>query len=297
MPSLQDITEEANPTSILSKYLKQLNKLTKRNIIIYYSGCLTINNPETGINDYDKNGFMSVVHELDTEKGLDLILHTPGGSTSATESIIYYLRQKFGSDIRAIVPQLAMLAGTMIACACKEIIMGKQSILGPIDPQIFIDPNFGFGAAHGIIEEFERAKKEMKDDVSNIHIWQPIIAKYTPTLIGDCQKVIDWSEEILEENLKNGMFKELPENERNKKIKNILEELGSHALTKAHDRHISPEKCEEIGLKISMMEDEDKLQDVILSVHHACIYLINSKRIVKVIKNHHGKSFTQEISK
>ena len=41
----------------------------------------------------------------------------------------------FGTDIRAIVPQLALSAGTMVALACKEIIMGKHSSLGPIDPQ------------------------------------------------------------------------------------------------------------------------------------------------------------------
>jgi len=35
----------------------------------------------------------------------------------------------FGTNIRAIVPQLAMSAGTMIALSCKEIVMGKQSNL------------------------------------------------------------------------------------------------------------------------------------------------------------------------
>ena len=32
-----------------------------------------------------------------------------------------------------------MSAATMIACACDEIIMGKHSALGPIDPQITFD--------------------------------------------------------------------------------------------------------------------------------------------------------------
>ena len=79
---------------------------------------------------------MTVIHQLDRDKGLDLILHTPGGDTAATESIVDYLHNMFGNNIRAIVPQLAMSAGTMIACSCKEIIMGLQSSLGPIDPQL-----------------------------------------------------------------------------------------------------------------------------------------------------------------
>jgi ClpP class serine protease len=79
---------------------------------------------------------MNFIHGLDRTKGLDLILHTPGGDVAATESIIEYLRQMFGNNVRAIVPQMAMSAGTMIACSCKSIVMGKQSNIGPIDPQL-----------------------------------------------------------------------------------------------------------------------------------------------------------------
>ena len=64
---------------------------------------------------------MRAVHRLDCSLGLDLILHTPGGSISAAQSIVRYLREKFGNDIRAIIPHTAMSAGTVLACACKEI--------------------------------------------------------------------------------------------------------------------------------------------------------------------------------
>ena len=66
---------------------------------------------QVGISDADKNGFMSVFHKLDRTKGLDLILHTPGGDMAATESIVDYLGSMFGKDIRAIIPQLAMSGG------------------------------------------------------------------------------------------------------------------------------------------------------------------------------------------
>ncbi len=90
----------------------------------------------TEVNDSDKNGFMATIHQLDRTKGLDLVLHTPGGNVAATESLVDYLRAMFGSDIRAIVPQLAMSAGTMIALASKQIVMGQHSSLGPIDPSL-----------------------------------------------------------------------------------------------------------------------------------------------------------------
>ncbi len=121
--------------TVRRKYLKRLYLHTKRNTLAYYSGWLSKPGGfESGLSDYDKNGFMTTIHELDRSKGLDLILHTPGGLVSATESIVDYLHRMFGDNIRAIIPQLAMSGGTMIACACKEIIMGEQSNLGPIDP-------------------------------------------------------------------------------------------------------------------------------------------------------------------
>ena len=85
----------------------------------------------TSIGDEDMHALMEVsagLHGLD----LDLILHSPGGAPVAAEAIVSYLRSRF-SHIRVIVPQLAMSAATMIACAADKIMMGKHSFLGPTD--------------------------------------------------------------------------------------------------------------------------------------------------------------------
>ena len=109
MPNWHDILYELQETGsrfdvIRRKYLKKLQNITKRNIIIYYSGWLQ--KPGfaiSAVNDSDKNGFMTVIHKLDRSKGLDLILHTPGGESAATESLVDYLHEMFGTDIRAII--------------------------------------------------------------------------------------------------------------------------------------------------------------------------------------------------
>ena len=65
------------------KYLSKIYEKTGRNIIAYYSGWLQ--NPtsaDAAINDKDKSAFMTNIHGLDRSKGLDLILHTPGGRVS-----------------------------------------------------------------------------------------------------------------------------------------------------------------------------------------------------------------------
>lgn len=295
MPSWHEILHELQITGsshdvIRRKYLANLFSKTGRNIIVYYSGWLQKPGyPGTEVNDNDKNGFMTVIHKLDKSKGLDLILHTPGGDTAATESLIDYLRSMFDDNIRAIIPQIAMSAGTMLACISKEILMGKQSSLGPIDPQFMGTP------AHGIVEEFKRAFKEIKGDNAKIPVWQPILAKYPPAFIGECEKAIDWSNEIVVDCLKNGMFRGDPEADQ--KISKIKEELGDHALTKSHARHLSLDKCLSMGLKVTPLEDDQEIQDAVLSIHHICIHTLSSTGAFKIIENQNGVAFIQNAQK
>jgi hypothetical protein len=282
---LEDIRKRGGTHDVVRReYLSKLQKLTGRNVIVYYSGWLQ--KPGlmgSDINDADKNGFMTAIHQLDRSKGLDLILHTPGGGTAATESLVDYLYSMFNTNIRAIVPQIALSAGTMIACACREILMGKHSSLGPIDPQ------FGNVPAHGIIEEFKRAHEEIKADPSKIPVWQPIIAKYQPTLIGECEKAIKWSINMTREWLLRGMLAGKPDAEA--KADAILNELVDHSLTLSHARHLSASKCKSIGLEVVMLEDDHKLQEAVLSVHHALIHTLSATGAFKIIENHKGVAF------
>jgi hypothetical protein len=291
MPSWHDLLKEIQAKGsthdvVRRGYLHKLHELTGRNVIIYYSAWLQ--KPGIGgthVNDADKEGFMTVIYELDRSRGLDLVLHTPGGETAATESLVDYLRSMFGTDIRAIVPQLALSAGTMIACACKAIVMGKHSSLGPIDPQYMGVP------AHGVVEEFERAYREVKSDPAKVPVWQPIIAKYNPTLIGECEKAIQWSLEMTREWLLSGMLAGDPEMDH--KAESILRGLSDHALTKSHARHLSAQKCDSIGLKVEPLEESHPLQEAVLSVHHACIHTLSATSAYKIIENHDGVAFIQ----
>lgn len=272
------------------KYIKELSEKTNRNTIVYYSGWLQKGHlAQHGfrfdIIDSDKMGFMSTINGMDKAKGLDLVLHTPGGSIGATESIVHYLKSIFGNDIRAIIPQIAMSAGTMIACSCKEIVMGKHSNLGPIDPQINGMPT------HGIIEEFEKAKNEIAVDHRTIPVWQTILSKYSPTLIGECEKAIKWSESMVDTWLKENMFDGDVDNDV--KSKAVIKELGSHAMTLSHDRHLAPDILKGLGLKIIDLEADQDLQDKVLSLHHSCILTLTQTPAYKIIENQEGKAYIQ----
>ncbi|MDI9348487.1 MAG: ATP-dependent Clp protease proteolytic subunit [Candidatus Symbiobacter sp.] len=302
MPSRREIYEKivrsagAPPVSegfaspVVGDYVRRLHAKTNRNVIAYYSNFLAMPGTVTGlsIDDMDMNGFMANIHKLDRKLGLDLILHTPGGEIAATEAIVKYLWKMFDKDIRVIVPQLALSAGTMIACAAKSIIMGKQSSLGPIDPQI------GGVPAEGVLDEFEMAVASIQANPVSILLWQQIISRYHPSFINECAQAIDWSRKMVAVWLKENM---LYRNENKDKIaETIVSYFSDHNQTSTHSRHIAMDVCQEKGLNIIKLEEDQELQDIVLSIHHAIlIYFQLSKNTCKLIRNHSGEIFTINI--
>jgi Serine dehydrogenase proteinase len=266
------------------KYLEALHRLTGRNVVVYYSAFLQRQGPEhffsTQINDEDKHGFMATFAGMDFDRGLDLILHTPGGDVAATESIIDYLRSKFGREIRTIIPQICMSGGTIISLAGRQIIMGSHSNLGPIDPQI------GGRPAIAILAEFEKAREDIINNPNNALLWQPILQQYAPTLLSAAQQSIQWTREIGRKTLVEGMVRDQPDAEN--KADEIVGFLLSHDLHKAHGRHLHRQELRAHGLEIVDLEDDDQLQDAILSVHHACMLTVGNYNVNKLIENHNG---------
>ncbi len=281
---------QANAINLVrQQYLRELQQHTGRNIIAYYSGWLSKGSIQLSeINDEDKNGFMTTVHKLDRSLGLDLILHTPGGGIAATQSIVSYLQKLFGRDIRAIVPQIAMSAGTIIACCCKEILMGKQSNLGPIDPQLRGIP------CHGVVQEFKRALREVKRDPSRIVIWQQVIGQYRPTFLGQCENAITWSNNFVEEQLEAGMLAGFAD--RKKRAAKITSALANYRLNKSHERHFDFDECKKIGLIVKPIEEDPKLQDLVLTVHHCYMHLMMNTPTFKVIENQNGVGLFKNVS-
>lgn len=288
MPSWSQIVSEvdlyANVGAELDKkrkeYLSKIHSITGRNIISYYSGWLKKPDaPHVGIDEQDKNAFMTTVHKLDKSIGLDLILHTPGGDIAATESIVTYLKSIFNGNIRAIIPQISMSAGTMIAMSCREIIMGEQSSLGPIDPQM------GGVACQAVIDEFNKAVEEVGKNSASLGLWQAIIGKYHPTFLSACENAINWSSELAEQ-----WLKEVNSDIDFARVKDVF---INHKHSYSHSRHLSKQDCKDAGLNIVDLENNQELQDAVLSLHHCYMIMFDKFLISKIVENHIDSKYFQ----
>lgn len=291
MPSWSEILKEVNASSqesmvlqdLRNKYLNKIAQLTNRNVIAYYSGWMKkADAPHCCIDDSDMNAFMNAIHGMDKTKGLDLILHTPGGDLAATESIVNYLKKMFNNDIRAIVPQLSMSAGTLIAMSCKSIVMGKQSSLGPIDPQL------GGVACQAVVDEFIRAVSEVSKNSSSLGIWQTIISKYHPTFLATCEKSIEWSKKLSEV--------WLHANNAQLDVGAVQDLFLNHKNSYSHSRHIPKDDCRAVGLNIEDLEQDQDFQDAVLSLHHCYMILFDKFLISKIVESQTGKCFVQQYS-
>lgn len=272
------------------KYLSELAKHTGRNVIMYAAKWTQPGaSPEQiMINAEDMQGFMTVMHGMSGD-GLDLVLHSPGGSPEATEALVTYLRSKF-SDIRIMIPHAAMSAACMLSCSGNRIVMGKHSFLGPIDPQFIMRTEVGVTAvpAHAILEQFELAQEQCKNP-QLLASWLPMLKQFGPALIVQCELAIKLSHSLVSDWLSNYM---LAGNPKRKAIaKRIARALANHVKYKSHGRFISRDQAKKLGLVVEDLESDPVLQDKLLSLFHATTHTFSATAAVKLIENHLGKAF------
>ena len=157
---------------------------------------------------------------------IDLILHTPGGLVLAAEQIARSLVKRKGK-VTVFIPHYAMSGGTLIALAADEIVMDKNAVLGPIDPQIGTYP------AVSILNVVK------KKDINKVNDETLILADVSEKAM---RQVKEFVLELLSDKVEEGIFTK-------EQAERIVDELVSGKWT--HDYPLSFEKVKEMGLKVS----------------------------------------------
>lgn len=304
MPSRDDIQKQITSGDrqdvVRRDFIKDLSKYTGRNTILYATAFTSkkvqlqkVPGMLLSLTSEDIQGFMSAVHKL-KGKELDLILHSPGGSPEATEQIVNYLRSKF-DHIRAIIPQNAMSAATMLSCACDEIVMAKHSALGPIDPQMGVTSGNGgsyFIPAQSILDEFQQAKIEVSGNPKLAALWVNRINSYPHGFFKKCEDTIKLSKIMVEKWLASYMFK----GQTTTAPKTISDWLGSAKQHLTHGKPINIDAALAKGLNVTSLESDQKLQDLVLSIFHSTMVTFDVTGCVKIIENQDGKGWFSNIN-
>lgn len=303
MPTWGEILTELNKSTtpagspdfdrVRRRYLQQLRNLTGRAVILYATAWLEsrlIPPAELQIGLPDVQGLMEAVSNLQ-EKNLDLIIHSPGGSAEAAESLVEYLRERF-NHIRVFVPVAAMSAATMIALSADRLVMGQHSQLGPIDPQFIISTPEGARSApaKAILNQFELAKRECRVP-ENLAAWMPILRTYAPGLLTQCVDSQSLASDMVAGWLERYMLS--GDEDAKRKSKTVADWFADYESFHSHGRRVGRDQARDIGVKVVDLEDDGQLQDAVLSVHHATMHTFAGTPAQKIIENHHGRAWVR----
>lgn len=264
-----------------------------RNVIFYASAFLQKPlAPATSLTFEEINGFMSVMYGMTWSKGLTLLLHTPGGSPSAADTVIAYLRQKF-EYIEVIVPTYAMSAGTMIALSADRIIMGKQSQLGPIDPQMPIGG--GYYSARSIVDLFDAAMKDiLPNNLAAANVWAPVLQSMGPALLQEAKYALAYGEQMAAKWLELGMLKHQKANAAAMAAA-TAKHFNDASTHKSHGRRIDRQEARNQNLVVDDLEESQDLQDAVLTAYHLLTLAFEKTAAAKILVSDAGRLWIKNV--
>src|SRR6266496_2081170 len=271
--------------------MKDVQNITGRPLVVYATDFITPNPLKaqftgnlTIISLADKDGFDEVTRNLPQGAEIDILLHSPGGSAEATESIVALLRDRF-SHIRFIIPTVAKSAATMLAMSGESLLMDERSELGPTDPQmVFVqDGKTIFAPAQAIKDQFKAAQDDINRDPKKLPAWVPILGWYGPALLAECDNHLALAKELVLEWLEKYMFAGDPE--ANQKAERIATYLATHNNFRSHGRRVGMSDLQALGVNILDMRTEPKLHEAVRDLYTAITLTFANTGAYKIVEN------------
>ena len=184
------------------------------------------------------------------------LIHTPGGSVDAVEKIVTVLRNRT-DDYRAIVPSWAKSGGTVIALSSSRILLGINSELGPIDPQMRI-PDFGQVPAEFLGEDESQPE---------------IVRKMAQTSVKRARV-------LAEKYLRDGMLRKVKVTD----VKKVVRKISSAQSYGSHGAVIDHTEAEALGLAVEYLEPSSPLWKKIWLLYCLYDYDVRQKNLGKIFE-------------
>jgi hypothetical protein len=121
----------------IRRALTEVEAIRQRPMMIYAANIVRPEAaPHSAIDLNDDLPFAEMIASVPaSERAVDLIVVTPGGSAQQVSSFVDKLRRRF-DHVSVFLPAQCMSAGTIWALAADEIWMDERAYIGPIDPQV-----------------------------------------------------------------------------------------------------------------------------------------------------------------
>ncbi len=204
------------------------------------------------------------------ENGVDLFIHSNGGSGTVPWRIVSLVRQ-YTKSLAVLVPHQAFSAATLIALGANEIVMHKMGCLGPIDPSVANVFNPPHPSAPGqvapiSVEDVTAFFRLVKDEVGITHedeLVQALTAltdKIHPLALGNVQRSHSQSRLLARKLLRQHMLNESQEHE----IELLIDTLKSNLFYHGHPINRAEAKND---LKLKVVEPSEQQETLMWNLY------------------------------
>ncbi len=225
-------------------------------------------------------------------QGIDIILETPGGSGEVTEDLVRLVRAKYkDGPMAVIVPGWAKSAGTILAMAGDEILMGPGSALGPIDAQLFWQGKVF--SADALLEGMEKIKAEVTAAGVLNPAYVPILQGISPGELQSAENALSFAKSLVTGWLARYKFRDwathsstgkpVTEEERAVRAEEIAAALCEHQRWLVHGRSIKIDDLEAMRLRVTDYSKQPGLYDAIQR-YHTLLQMTFATSIYKVFE-------------
>ena len=245
------------------------------------------------INPQDVRSLAEVVRGLEGDS-LDLILHSPGGSPEAAESIVAVLRNRF-KTVRVLVPVMAKSAATMIALSANEVLMPVSAELGPIDPQFLLSDGRGgqrMTPAQAIIDDVQRAQQAVINKQPDFPVWVAQIQGQPPGLYQQALNAVQLSKQLVKRWIEQYML--TGETNASQQSQVIVDYLGNHNQFLSHARRVDVETMNRMGAKVYDITSKDReLWQLLEELWYTVEHTFAGTSVFKIWENSNGVGMFQ----
>lgn len=287
--------------SELFRLISEYNKLRDAYLFVY-AAALGKPIPAISLEQVD----FYVIRDLLTGKKdlrkVDMYIETPGGSGETAEEIVRFLHNNF-ETVSFVVSGEAKSAGTIIVLSGDEILMTETGSLGPIDAQMKIGRSVV--SAYDYIEWVEKKREEAVKQGALNPFDATMIAQISPGELGGVFHSLNFAKDLVVEWLKNYKFKKwtvtesqkipVTEEMKRKRAEEIAKELINHSKWRSHGRSIKIDDLERIGLKITNVDKNPELAEIVYRIQTVCRLLFETSTSFKIFATQDNKIFRQAV--
>ena len=250
------------------KLIKEYEEKYRRNLFCYNT---LLGHPAGSIHDIDSQILENLFRSVDISKygkRLDLIINSPGGLPESAEKIIQTIKAYFKS-FRAIIPNMAMSAATLVCMGADKILMSDTSRLGPIDPQMIFTTKEGHQVmrpAKVFIDAYTIVLQNAIEAISKGAPPQPfyrLLDNQDPSWIMQCIKARKATEILAKKFLKINMLSDKTDSEIDKVVKFFFD-VGD---TFTHGKLINADEAILAGLTITKIKIDSEFWSKIWEIY------------------------------